>query len=318
MKVKTIVIGYGFLGKWHAQKAAALKESCELVAIIETYEPNIQKAQADHPGVKVLSHWQDIKADFDAAVIVTPTSLHHDVAMQLLKAGKHVFCEKPLASTTQQSKEIDALAQEKKLTLQVGHSERCHEAWEKLSEYFKSIEKDAILRINRYAPFKGRATDVDVVQDLMIHDIDLVLWLTGKDVVSVSAWGQKIRTNYWDHVTAELRLKDGITAFITVGRNHVEEERSLEVCSRKGLVKVDLFRNTISHAPADQISEGIFTQTETYAKRDHLLIEQTAFYASVLQRKAPMVSGRDGVRAVELVEAVLSALETRSTVKIYG
>lgn len=318
MKVKTIVIGYGFLGKWHAQKAAALTGSCELVAIIETFEPNIQKARADHPNVKVLSSWQDIKAEFDAAVIVTPTSLHHDVAMQLLRAGKHVFCEKPLASTTEQSKEIEALASEKKLVLQVGHSERCHEAWEKLSDYFKSIESDAIIRINRYAPFKGRATDVDVVQDLMIHDIDLVLWLTGKDVVSVSAWGQKIRTNHWDHVTAELRLKDDMTAFITVGRNHVEEERSLEICSRKGLVKVDLFRNTIANAPAGSFGEGVFTQTESYAKRDHLYIEQVAFYTSILQRKTPMVTGRDGVRAVELVEAVLAALETRSTVKIYG
>ncbi len=318
MKVKTIVIGYGFLGKWHAQKAAALHESCELVAIIETFPANIEKAKADHPNVKVLNNWQEIVSEFEAAVIVTPTSFHHEVAMNLLKAGKHVFCEKPLASTTQQSKEIEALSTQKKLTLQVGHSERCHEAWEKLNPYFKSIENNAIIRINRYAPFKGRATDVDVVQDLMIHDIDLVLWLTGKDVISVNAWGQKIRTNHWDHVTAELRLKDEITAFITVGRNHVEEERSLEICSKKGLVKVDLFRNTISNAPADQVSEGVFTETESYAKRDHLLIEQGAFYHSILNRSTPMVTGRDGVRAVELVEAVLAALDSRSTVKIYG
>lgn len=318
MKIKTIIIGYGFLGKWHAQKAAALTDQCELVAIVETFAPNIEKAKVDHPQVKVLNHWQEIAQDFEAAIIVTPTSLHHSVAMELLKAGKHVFCEKPLASTTTQSKEIENLAKEKKCILQVGHSERCHQAWEKLSPYLKSITKDSIIRINRYAPFKGRATDVDVVQDLMIHDIDLVLWLSGKDIKSVTAWGAKIRTSHWDHVTAELRLQDNVTAFITVGRNHVEEERSFEICSENGLVKVDLFRNTIAYAPKGEVSEGVFTRIENYDKRDHLLIEQKSFYESILHNKNPMVTGLEGVKAVEVVEAVLASLSSQSTVTIYG
>ena len=317
MKVKTIV-GYGFLGKWHAQKAAALSDQCELVAIVETNTINIEKAKVDHPSVKVLNRWQDIQNDFEAAIIVTPTSFHHSVAMELLKADKHVFCEKPLASTTAQSKEIESLAKEKRCVLQVGHSERCHEAWEKLAPYLKTITKDSIIRMNRYAPFKGRATDVDVVQDLMIHDIDLVLWLSGKEIKSVTAWGSKIRTTHWDHVTAELKLQDNVTALITVGRNHVEEERSFEICSEQGLVKVDLFRNTIAYAPHDEVSEGIFTRTENYAKRDHLLIEQKSFYDSIIHKKAPMVTGLEGVKAVEVVEAVLASLSSQSTVTIYG
>ncbi len=310
--VRVITIGYGFLGKWHAQKAHALVELCRPVAIVEPFAAGQAAARAAHPDTPVLADWREAN-EFDAAVIVTPTSLHYQVAKDLLHAGKHVFCEKPLCSTVGEAQELADLAEKKKLILQVGHSERCHQAWERLA--LKSLPGPLQLRIDRYAPFKGRATDVDVVQDLMIHDIDLMLWLFGRRLKSVSAQGFKIRTSNWDHVTATFELEGGMLATITAGRNHVHEVRALEVLHASGATRVDLFANKLQFAPAGEVSSGVFVREESYEKRDHLLIEQRAFYQSILHGQAVMVSGAEGVAAVAAVEAVLRSLASASKVE---
>jgi predicted dehydrogenase len=316
MKVRTATIGYGFLGKWHAQKAAALNTLCELKGIVEKF-PNAQEtARTNHPGVPVVSDWREV--EIDAAVVVTPTSFHYAVAKDLLNAGKHVFCEKPLCSTASEARELEALAQQKNLVLQVGHSERCHEAWEKLRPGFLNLKGGLTLKIDRFAPFKGRATDVDVVQDLMIHDIDLMLWLFGRKPLSVRAWGHKIRTQHWDHVTAQFTLADGMEATLTMGRNSVHEVRALEVFHATGSTRVDLFANKIQTAPSGEVSPGVYTSEETYAKRDHLLIEQEAFYRSIAEKKPAMVTATEGRVAVELVEAVLQSLQTGQSVSLGG
>lgn len=308
-KVRTAVVGYGFLGRWHAQKAAQLP-SCDLRAIIEKFPAAQEAAKAAHPQVPVIGDVREVMPEIEAGVVVTPTSFHYEVAKELLEHGKHVFCEKPLCSTAAQSHELAALAKSKKLVLQVGHSERCHEAWEKLRPKFLELKGPMTIRLDRYAAFKGRATDVDVVQDLMIHDIDLMLWLFGRRVLEVRAWGHKIRTKVWDHVTAQFTLEGGAQATLTMGRNHVHEVRALEVFHDSGLTRVDLFANKIQTAPSTDVAAGVFTHEETYGKRDHLLIEQEAFYASIRTGAPVMVTAEEGCRAVELIEDVLKALET--------
>lgn len=315
-KVKTAVIGYGFLGKWHAQKAAQLP-AAELKFIVEKFPAAQDAARAAHPTVNVVADLHSVIPEIDAAIVVTPTSLHFEVAKVLLDAGKHVFCEKPLCSTTAQAEQLAQLAKAKGVVLQVGHSERCHQAWEKLRPQFSSLRGPLTIRLDRYAAFKGRATDVDVVQDLMIHDIDLMLWLFGRKVLSVSAWGHKIRTKVWDHVTAQFTLEGGAQATLTMGRNHVHEVRALEVFHETGLVRVDLFANKIQTSPNVDVAPGVFTTEESYPKRDHLLIEQEAFYHAIQTKGAVMVTAQEGVRAVQLVEDVLKSLESGRPVQ-YG
>lgn len=317
MKVRVATFGYGFLGKWHAQKAAALTESCELRAIVEKFPAAQEAARAAHAGVTVTADWKPLAADIDAGVVVTPTSFHFEVVKDLLRAGKHVFCEKPLCSTVAQSVEVEELAKENGLVLQVGHSERCHEAWEKLRPEFLAMKGAVSLRIDRFAPFKGRATDVDVVQDLMIHDIDLMLWLFGRKPLSVKAWGHKIRTSHWDHVTAEFTLEGGMQALLTMGRNSVYEVRALETYHASGSVRVDLMNFKIQRAPHSEVAPGVYTFEESYTKRDHLFIEQQAFYRSILDKTPPMVSGKEGTEAVQLVEAVLQSLQSGQLVSIH-
>ncbi|MAX65539.1 MAG: Gfo/Idh/MocA family oxidoreductase [Bacteriovoracaceae bacterium] len=305
-KVKVAVIGYGHLGKWHAQKADALENS-ELVAIVEPMEANRSAAKEAYSSVEVVADVKEIMDRIDAAVVVTPTSFHYEMVKDLLKNDKHVFCEKPLCSTYEEA--IDLKSFLGKSILQVGHSERCHEAWDKLARVFREQKTPRTIKITRQAAFKGRATDVDVVQDLMIHDIDLMLYLFGKKPIAVETIGHKIRTNKWDHVTAHFFLEGGDQVIITSGRNYVHEVRSLEVMSEQGCYYVDLFENSISYATDSKFDDGSFVKKDSYQKRDHLLIEQEKFYDAILDQKEPMVTYQDGVNAVLYVSKVLESLD---------
>lgn len=315
-KVKVAIIGYGHLGKWHAQKAVALSQIAELVAIVEKFPAGQEAAKTNHSQVKVVSSIQEIIHDIDAAVVVTPTSTHFELCQYLLENNKHIFCEKPVCSNDEEAMKLTKLAHGKKLVFQVGHSERCHQAWEKLASEFKSIQPPYTIRINRVAAFKGRATDVDVVQDLAIHDLDLLTYIMKFNPVSVRADGYKIRTDKWDHATMELTDANGSVAYITVGRNHVKEIRDVEIISKSGMIYIDLFSNKYAIAPSTSVSEGVFVREESYEKRDHLLVEHEHFYQSILKGTPVFVNLEDGVKAVHLVDSVLKALETHKTVQI--
>lgn len=305
-KVNIAIIGYGHLGKWHAQKTDQL-ENANLVAIVESFEANQKMAKENHPGVKVVSDVSEVINEIDAAIIVTPTSTHYELTKNLLQKSKHVFCEKPLCSTFEQAKDLEQYISGK--IVQVGHSERCHAAWEELKEKFEKIEGKKTIKITRYAPFKGRATDVDVVQDLMIHDIDLMLYLFGQKPIEVNSIGHKIRTEKWDHVTSHFFFKNGDEVIITSGRNHVQETRALEVMSSAGCYYVDLFANKILYGTNSKFDDGTYVQEKSYEKRDHLLIEHQSFYNSILNNSEPMVNYNDGVNAVFLVSKVNESLD---------
>lgn len=316
-KVRVAVLGYGHLGKWHCQKVDAHPELAEFVAIVEKFPQGMSAAKAAHPHVKVVEDIKDIIDEIDAAFIVTPTSTHFELVSYLLEKGKHVFCEKPVCSNDAEAEKLRKIAADKKVVIQVGHSERFHEAWEKLRERFHKLPTPFTVRIDRYAAFKGRATDVDVIQDLGIHDLDLLMYLFKQRPVSIEAHGQKIRTDKWDHVNICVRLEDGCDAFIVVGRNHVKEVRELEVVSQTGTLYVDLFANKIAEATATKYDDGSFVKEEAYNKRDHLLLEHGHFYRSILEGKPSVVTLKDGLNAVHLVDCALKAARDKAPVKVH-
>ena len=313
-KIKVAVLGYGHLGKWHCQKVDALAQS-ELYAIVEKFPANQEAAKQNHPHAKIVADISEVINEIEAAVIVTPTSSHYELADYLLKNKKHVFCEKPLCAFYEEVLRLENNVDEN-LVLQVGHSERCHKAWEELAGEIAKIKSQWTLKINRVAAFKGRATDVDVVQDLMIHDIDLLLYVMKKNPISLRAYGNKIRTNKWDSATAEFHFEDGSVALLTAGRNHVKEIRDFEIMHDGGCLYVDLFKNEYALAPHDSFEDGSFVKTSSYEKRDHLLIEQERFYLSILEKKPIMVNFEDGKKAVYLIEKVLESLNTQKEVKL--
>lgn len=315
-KVRVAVIGYGHLGKWHCQKVEAHSEVAEFVAIVEKFPAGMQAAKAAHPHVRVVGDISEIINDIDAAFVVSPTSTHFELVKYLLENNKNVFCEKPLCSNDAEAEALKKVAEGKNVVLQVGHSERFHEAWEKLRSRFQSLPTPYTVRINRVAPFKGRATDVDVVQDLAIHDLDLVLHLFKQKPLEISAQGFKIRTPKWDHGTIEVKMENDCRAFITIGRNAVKEVRDLEVASAAGMISVDLFTNKIYDATSSTFEDGTFVKEEAYNKRDHLLLEHKHFYDSVLNKKPAIIGLKDGLNAVHLVDASLKSMETHKSVPV--
>ncbi len=315
-KVRVAVLGYGHLGKWHCQKVEANKDVAEFVAIVEKFPAGQEGAKAAHPGVKIVSDIKDIINEIDAAMIVTPTSTHFELSKYLLENNKHVFCEKPVCSNDKEAEELRKVAAGKNVIFQVGQSERFHEAWETLRETFKNLPKPYTVRINRVAAFKGRATDVDVVQDLGIHDLDLINFLFPDKITKIEATGQKIRTPNYDHVNIHARMENGSEAFIVLGRNHVKEIRELEVISKEGMILVDLFANKILTAPKDKFEDGTFVKEETYGKRDHLLLEHQFFYDSILNGKKAVVGFEAGAEAVHLVDSTLKAIATHAVVDV--
>ncbi|MCP4912303.1 MAG: Gfo/Idh/MocA family oxidoreductase [Oligoflexia bacterium] len=304
------LVGHGHLGKWHGQKIHA-HEMTNFTCIVEPNEKAWADIKKSYPEINLVRTVSESLELCDAYIVSSPTIFHHEITKELLSNGKHVFCEKPLTSTYDQAKEVNSLAKEKNLVLQVGHSERCHEAWEKLDLISKFTSNPSIVNLTRVAPFKGRATDVDVVQDLLIHDIDLLLYLFKTNPMAVTATGEKIRTKHWDYVEAVFEFEGNLKATIIVGRNNIEEVRSLEVINAQGMARVDLMNRVVK--VADKDSNEVETVLE-YEGRDHLAIEQDHFYHSILKNKEVFVDGDAGVKAVFYVNKVLESLEKKERV----
>ena len=315
-KIRVAVLGYGHIGKWHCQKVAGHSELADFVAIVEKFPGGQEAAKINHPNVKVVSDIKDVIDEIDAAFVVTPTTTHFELVKYLLENNKHVFCEKPVCSNDAEAEKLRAIAAGKKVVIQIGHSERFHEAWDKLREKFHNLPVPYSIRINRVAPFKGRATDVDVVQDLAIHDLDLLLYLFKEKPKSIHATGHKIRTDNFDHASIHVSMDNNCEASIVVGRNATKEIRDLEVISRNGMISVDLFSNKIFEATNSKYEDGSFVKEESYSKRDHLLLEHKNFYQSILENRPAIIGMKDGLNAVHLVDCCLKSLQTLAPVAV--
>lgn len=308
-KLKVAVIGFGHLGRWHVQKVLAFPDLVELRYIVEAHPAAREVAQLAHPSIDIVDDIKNIISEIDAAIVVTPTSFHFDIVNYLITNNKHVFCEKPVTTTLQQALQLKDNLGDKKLIVQVGHSERFHKAWELKDLYKKFFAPPSHITLTRVAPFKGRATDVDVVSDLMIHDLDLLVFLFQEIPTKVQAMGFKMRTQKWDYVTANFSFKSGHRATITVGRNQTKEVRELAVSNTQGTILFDLMKNEVLVASGN-FDGPEFVKTSSYEKCDHLLTEHQYFYDSILNNNKPIVSLEDGINAVKLIEKVLESVES--------
>ena len=314
MGSRVALIGHGHLGKFHAQKAFELKGT-DFTCIVDSYKPLDDIDTSSFPHVLKFDNLDQALTHFDAAIVATPTSNHFETCKKLIKNDKHVFCEKPVTEEISQADQLQSMMEEKSLVFQVGQSERFHQVWEtiKSEKYQNFFGANSKIKIMRVAPFKGRATDVDVVTDLRIHDVDLICYLTGQTPKSVASRGYKYQTSHWDHVEAEFEFSSGMRAEIIVSRNYFEERRELTCTSDSGIISVDLM-NCEFHSVS---SDGSRDELLTYEKNDHLLNEQRLFFESIEKSTAPVVTLKEGKIAVELVKGVLSSLETQTQFR-YG
>jgi predicted dehydrogenase len=298
-KIRAAVIGVGYLGRFHAQKYAQLPD-CELVAVVDGRE-DARKAVAAEVGSLAVGDYRELLGKVDAVSVVTPTPAHFEIADAFLGAGAHVLVEKPITETPDQARSLIARAASQKRVLQVGHLERFNSAVLAAEPHLKSPR---FMECHRLAPYKERGTDVNVVLDLMIHDIDLVQSLAGSELVSIDAIGSPVFSGEIDIANARLRFANGCVANATASRVSLKTERKLRIFEADAYISLDLqqkiltlIRKREGVPQPGQLPVSI--EEANLEQGDAIKAEIASFLDCIRNDKRPIVSGEDGLRALE-------------------
>ncbi len=298
-RIRTAVIGVGYLGRFHAQKYADLPEA-ELVAVVD-----VDKRQRDNVASELdvpgRDDYHGLEKEVDAVSIVVPTRFHHEVARHFLDHGVHVLLEKPVTTTVEEARELINLAAKRGALLQVGHLERFNAAYRELE---KAIHDPMFIESHRLAPFKPRGTDVSVVLDLMIHDIDIIQSLVRSPLEKVDASGVGVLTSEIDIANVRLGFANGCVANVTASRVSLKSERKMRFFQRDTYVSVDFQERNLAifRKGEGEMYPGVPNIASTqYSmdQQDPLREEIAAFLGSVRDNTTPLVTGEDGLRALE-------------------
>jgi predicted dehydrogenase len=305
VKTRVAVVGVGALGQHHARVYASLPDA-ELVGVYDV-EPARSQEVAQRHDCPVLEHPKDVVERADAVSVAVPTVDHHRVVAALLESGKDVLVEKPITTTLEQADDLVRLAAEKGRVLQVGHVERFNPAVDLLRAH---AQKPRFIEVHRLAPFSPRSLDIDVVLDLMIHDLDLVLSLDGSEAVQVEAVGVPVLSPRVDIANARLRFASGLIANLTASRVSVEKVRKFRVFAPRTYISADLVAR---EAQVYRLSDGdhgpdISVERSAGAAVEPLVRQLEAFLEAVRLRSEPVVSARDGRRALALAETILERM----------
>ncbi len=296
-KLQCAVIGTGYLGKFHAQKYAALPD-CELVAVVDINHAAAQ-AVAQQYNALALTDYTELLGRVDAVSIVVPTTLHHQIALAFLNAGSHVLVEKPITVTIAEADELIAAAKAHDRVLQVGHLERFNPAVLGLDK----DEKPLFIESHRLSPFNPRANDVSVVLDLMIHDIDIIQALVDSEIERIDASGTAVLTQGTDIANARLLFKNGCVANVTASRISMKLERKMRLFRPSSYIAVDFQNKTLTkhRTGSKEMFPGIpeiETEESVFESGDALLEEIKHFVHCIQTGDQPLVSGEAGRRAL--------------------
>lgn len=307
--LRTGVVGVGYFGKFHAQKYARLPTS-DLIMVADRDAEQAERIAAEH-GCRAVTDYREMIGQVDAVSIVVPTVHHFDVVRDFLDAGIHVLVEKPITDNLEQADALIALARERGVILQVGQLERFSAA----ADLARSgiIDSPLYIEANRIAPFQVRATDTNVILDLMIHDIDLILTLVDSPVVQVDAVGAPVISSSEDIANTRVRFANGCIASITASRVSTKTERLIRVFQRDSYVIIDSHnkRSVVMRKGGTPPLPGlppITIDQRDFNEGDKLEREIAAFLDSILTGSPPAVSGEDGRRALEAALRIQESL----------
>jgi predicted dehydrogenase len=290
--LKVAVVGAGHMGRYHAEKFAA-RADCKLVAVVDV-ERTRGEALAAKLGCLFVTNYRDVFGKADAAVISVPTERHHEVAGACLEAGLHVLVEKPIAVDLYEAEELIRKAKLRGVILQVGHVERCNGAFRALAG---RMQRPLFIDAERLSGFKQRGADVDVVLDLMIHDLDLSLALAKGEVSDVSACGFRVLTRDIDIANARIEFSDGCVASLSASRVSQAPLRKLRVFQTDLYVSADLQAGKLRYVK--QAGGTIEEHEENHAGGDALATQADAFVKSI-QGSPAGVDGEGGRKALKL------------------
>lgn len=322
-KLKIGVIGTGHLGKLHVKMFKQITE-CEVIGI---YDNNKQVAAEVGKEflVKPFENLDQFLDEINAASIAVTTTAHYEIAKKCFEKGIHVFVEKPITASISEAEELVRLASEKKLNLQVGHIERFNPAIISLEKF---ILEPMFIQTDRLAQFNPRGTDVAVVLDLMIHDIDIILSLIKSDVKKIDASGVAVVSDNLDIANARIEFENGAVANVTASRISQKKMRKMRVFQKDAYISLDFITGVseVYHLlPVDQVVESSgmsFGEIGVGDRRKRLIYEQPEikevnalkyelelFVKSIIYKTQPVVSGVDGLKALKVAETIIQRIE---------
>ena len=297
------VIGVGYLGRFHAQKYAAM-DGVELIGVADV-DPARAEAVAKECGTVAFTDYKELLERTDAVSIVVPTVHHHRVALDCLARGVDILLEKPMTVTLAEADALIRLAEEKQLILQVGHLERFNPAVLAVQPLLKN---PLFIEAHRLSVFKNRGTDVDVILDLMIHDIDIILSMVNSPIQSIHTVGAPVVTQLTDIANARIVFENGCTANITVSRISLDSVRKMRIFQPGRYLAVDFGKKEVMEVRLKQEGGGFplpDISKHAFQEQDVLELELREFVGNVRLRRQPTVSGREGRRALEIALDVI-------------
>lgn len=305
--IRVGVIGVGYLGKYHVDKYLGI-QGVDLVAVCDTNREVGTRLAADH-GVPHTGDYRELLGAVDAVSIVVPTVHHHRIALDFLNAGIDVFVEKPITTSLEEAQSLIDTAEARGLVLQVGHLERFNPAVLALNG---TMREPMFIESHRLSPFPDRSVDIDVILDLMIHDIDIILNIVKSPIMHIDAVGVPIITDQVDIVNARLNFESGCVANVTASRVSIEKMRKIRIFQSDAYISIDYAAQKIE--VYKRIGDGkdhfsIVKQDMDISPSDYLGDEIRSFIEAVRTRGTPPVTGRDGKRALEVAMMIRERLE---------
>ena len=314
-KIKVGVVGVGYLGQHHARIYSELKNA-ELVGVVDVDHARAREI-AKKNKTQAFAGYEELKGKVKAVSIVAPTVEHHRIARTFLDAGVDVMLEKPITVTVEEADELVSIADKNSCIFQVGHLERFNAAVLKMVEI---TTKPMFIECNRLSPFPDRSTDVDVVLDLMIHDIDIILSLVQSPVKNIHAVGIAVISKNVDIANARMEFESGCVANITSSRISIKKERKIRLFQPDTYISLNYQDQEIyayHKIPNKKDPEGrpeIVGGKVKVEKEEPLKAELAAFLDCVNTRKTPLVSGREGREALKVAMLVQQEIKSRSVV----
>jgi predicted dehydrogenase len=306
--IRVAVIGVGHLGRHHARILSELP-GARLTAVVDTIEERA-RAAAEPSGAAVLTDYRALQNNVDAITIAVPTELHRDIAQPFLERGIPVLVEKPMARSLAEADDLLQAARKSNAVLAVGHTERYNPA---IAAILPLVSRPRFIEVHRLGAFPDRSLDIDVVFDLMIHDLDVILSLVKSPVSAIEAVGVPVLTTRYDIANARLRFEDGCIANITASRISRERVRKIRFFQQDAYISIDYaaqevegYRLVRRDGARPDIQGGqLPVQREEPLKR-----ELADFVGAVREKRAPLVTGEDGRRALALALAIAERMES--------
>ncbi len=311
-KIRAGVVGVGHLGQFHAEKYAG-SELAELVGVVDV-DAGLAASLAEKNGTRGFSDFRELMGLVDAVSIAVPTPEHFSIARAFLENGVDVLVEKPITETLEEADQLVGLAEKKGLILQVGHLERFNPAVTAVKDV---IANPMFIESNRLSLYQPRGTDVSVVLDLMIHDIDIILTFIKSEVAYSHAMGAPVVSGHVDIANAHLEFANGAVANVTASRISSKSERKIRLFQKDGYISVDFANRSIMHIRPGADDEdcpvpGMQIREQRFEQGDALKEEIHSFLQTCIERSEPEVSGQMGREALQMALSITRQIRESS------